>query len=123
MRRVLAFVLVLGIATVGYLYYKQSRVLPPEEDNNLLSRLVITQKNSSLDGLTSVLGAATTKVWNAARDTLDSATGGTAEPIINKAVQDLRTRVKDLPSEQYEKVKYEFCKDVLVSPVPLEDTP
>lgn len=91
MRRLFLLLIIVLIATGGYFYYQSSG----QHIN------------------TAILGTASSQLVESGRTLLNQATGGQAEPVINKAVDDLQSRVKDLPQEQYEKVKYEFCKDML----------
>jgi len=110
MKRLIILVFILGLAFLGYQYYRtnyaQSSVLPP-------SRLKITQSPLQFDSLTNVLGAATNSVVTTGKNLLNQASNGQAEPLINQTLDNLQREVKDLPREQYEKVKYEFCQDVI----------
>lgn len=113
MKRLLALAILAALIYGGYLYYQSqatsSTVLRPPTSSQI--NLVETPK--SLNQLGSVLGEQVSRIWDSSMGLLNGATDGAAEPVINKAVSDLQSRVKDLPKEQYEKVKYEFCKDVV----------
>lgn len=110
----LVFFLILVLAFGGYLYYQRTigqssltsrRVLTPQ--------MKITQTPLNLVNFTKVLGAATSSLVDTGRSLLDSATDGQAEPLINRTLNNLQREVKDLPREQYDKVKAEFCQDVV----------
>lgn len=104
MRRLLAFIIVLVLVGVGYFFYTQIRT-----GKGVMS----ANSRPSVSQITSVLGATTSDLWQSGLNLLNGATDGAAEPVINKAVSDLQNRIKSLPEEQYQKVKYEFCKDVI----------
>lgn len=127
MKQFLAFILLILLVSGAYLFYKIYTSPSPTKLTNptLGSRMVINQSGGNLSNLKNILGTATSRIWNTGTELLNNASGGTAEPIINKAVEDLQTRVKELPQEQYDRVKYEFCKDVFPSPSPaiVEDSP
>lgn len=114
----LPILLVLGAAGyLGYTYYvgrRASDALPLSSDT-----MVIRQTEKPKE-LMNVLGAATQRIFTQGTAVLNDATDGKAEPIINKAVSDLQEKVKDLPEEQYKKVKYEFCRDVIPSSSPVK---
>lgn len=116
MRRLLFLFLIVAAGILGYSYWR-SRALAP-------SRRVVTpqfrvqQPPLDVNNLAKVLGAATSRALEKGQDLLNQVTDGQAEPVINKTLNNLQEEVKSLPQEQYQKVKYEFCKDVLVSPTP-----
>lgn len=113
MKRIILIILLVVIAYGGYQYYLRSRPnnisLSPSD---LSSKIIIRQTN--LEDLTHVLGVATNNVFNSGKDLLNTVTDGEGEPFINKTVNDLTNQIKDLPQEQYDKVKYQFCKDVVI---------
>lgn len=114
MKRLLGLILLGGLIYGGYYFYSNYIQVKPIEESNLVSNhMDITQAPSSFGDIFSVLGATTSKFWESGLDGLNTVTDGAAEPVINKAVNDLQSRIKDLPKEQYEKVKYEFCKDIV----------
>ena len=114
-KRILLLLVVIVAVWFGWQYYKGS--LSQKEGvstlPDLTGRVIIKQSGGKLGELTDVLGAATSRVFSSGLDLLNGVTGDAAEPVINSAVLDLKERVKSLPAEQYEKVKYEFCKDVI----------
>ncbi|MFH2019199.1 MAG: hypothetical protein ABII80_01085 [bacterium] len=121
MKRFLVILILAAIAYGGYQYYLQysldNNVTPPQL--KISDKLDIRQSN--LSDFTDVLGAATSNLLESGKDLLDNITDKDGEPIINKTVDNLTNQIKDLPKEQYDKVKYEFCKDVVVkyeSPAP-----
>jgi hypothetical protein len=115
MKRILVLVSIIAIGFFGYRYYKANKLTIPTA---ISSRIPSTPVRPNTDFL-SVLGTSTSDIVARGTELLNHASGGKAEPIINKAVSDLQDRVKDLPAEEYKKVKYEFCKDVFPSPSPV----
>lgn len=103
----------LSLAVAAFFGYQIYLTLRPTPLVTPPSRLRVTQGPLNLDNLANVLGTATSRALNAGTDLLDLATDGQAEPLINQTLQNLQNEIKDLPQEQYEKVKYEFCKDVV----------
>lgn len=63
--------------------------------------------------LGSVLSATSEKISQGAKNLYDKVTNEQEEALINKTVENISRQVKDLPKEQVEKVKYEFCKDII----------
>ncbi len=115
MKRLLALILIAGLGYFGYLYYQNSQLsssLSPEGIPQ--GSLVINQTNSKLSDLANVLGTSIENIYEGGKDLLNDATGGKSDPIINKALSNIQNEVKDLPKEAVDKVKYEFCKDVVV---------
>lgn len=112
MKQIFTLIVLAALGGAGYFFYMQSQgSLPPI--TRIPSGINITQSPDSLAGISSILGTTTSRVWESGINILNGVTNDQAEPIINKAVSDLQERVKELPQEQYEKVKYEFCKDVI----------
>lgn len=120
MKRLLLLVVLAGAGYLGYRYYTGSSqaLIPPD----IMHRFVVKQTSAGSSDFLQILGAATSNLIDKSTDLLNNATDGQAEPVINKAVSDLQDRVKELPKEEYQKVKAEFCKDVLVSPAPSPET-
>ena len=115
MKRLLALALIAGLGYFGYRYYQKTQL-----SNQVISEsqsqgeLIITQASDKLGSLASVLGASIANTIENGKEVLSDATGGASDPIINKALKNLQNEVKDLPKETVDKVKYEFCKDVVV---------
>jgi len=110
MKLIFSLFTLLGVGGVFYFYYLRSQAFPTL--SRVPSKTGINLVQPPTD-LTSVLGETTSRLFENGIDALNNVTNDQAEPIINKAVSDLKERVKELPQEQYKKVKYEFCKDVL----------
>lgn len=121
MKRLLVIPILVAIAYGSYhlyLQYSHGRNITPP-------KLIISDKlnirQSNLGDFANVLGVTTSNFLESGKKILDSVTDKDGEPIINKTVDNLTNQIKDLPKEQYDKVKYEFCKDVVVkyeSPAP-----
>lgn len=107
------------LAAAGYGVYRYMTLRQAGGQGPAISQsMVIRQTEGKSRDLLNVLGATTQQIFTQGTAALNEATDGRAEPVINKAVSDLQEKVKDLPEEQYKRVKYEFCKDVVASPSP-----
>lgn len=111
MRRLLLLSLLVGTVLIGYYLYRARTAAP--------SRRVVTPQLNvktppfDVGNLAKVLGAATSRALERGEELLNQATDGQAEPLINHTLKNLQQEVKDLPREQYDKVKYEFCKELI----------
>ncbi len=115
MKRLLALALIAGLGYFGYLYYQNSlHTGTTNPDNVTQGSLIINQTSGKLSDLSNVLGASIANLYEDGKDLLSDATDGKSDPIINKALENIQNEVKDLPKETVDKVKYEFCKDVVV---------
>lgn len=115
MKRLIALVLIAGIGYFGYQYYQRSKITPLSSVSLSPSNtLVINQTSDKVTDLAKVLGASIENVYQNGKVMLNDATDGKSDPIINKALGNIQNEVKDLPKEAVDKVKYEFCKDVVV---------
>lgn len=114
MKSLLGLIALGALLFAGYYFYSKNSQdqLSPQNSPGQMS---ITQSPGRYDDIFRVLGTTTGKIWESGITGLNTVTDGAAEPVINKAVEDLQSRIKELPREQYEKVKYEFCKDVVSS--------
>ena len=112
MKLLLGLLLLGGLLCFGYIYY-QSRQLTIATPPTLSSSVVITHGQSRLNEVASVLGASIQNAVESGKAMLNDATDGASDPIINRALQNIQDEVKDLPQEAVDKVKYEFCKDVV----------
>lgn len=117
MRRLLTLAIIGLLIATGYYYFSvlNNKDKIGAEPQISPTKMKITQVPTSFNDLFAVLGATTSELWESGLSGLNNVTDGKAEPVINKAVSDLQERIKELPKEQYEKVKYEFCKDVVTS--------
>lgn len=105
-------------AVVGAYYLPQhpellARIIPQnassqdqEEDNS--EAVVATTQN-----IGSVLSSTAQNISNITRNLIDKMTNEQEEALINQTVKNLSTQIKDLPKEQAEKIKYQFCQDVI----------
>lgn len=115
MKRLIALILIAGLGYFGYLYYQNSQLsISTSPEGMGQSNLVINQTNGKLSDLANVLGTSIENLYVEGKDLLSEATDGKSDPIINKALENIQNEVKDLPKETVDKVKYEFCKDVVV---------
>ena len=114
MKRLIALVLIAGIGYFGYQYYQRSKITSLSSVSLSPSNtLVINQTSDKVTDLAKVLGASIENVYQNGKVMLNDATDGKSDPIINKALSNIQNEVKDLPKEAVDKVKYEFCKDVV----------
>jgi len=114
MKRLLALILIAGLGYFGYLYYQNSqRMISASPEGFAQGSLVINQTSNKLSDLANVLGSSIENLYENGKDLLNDATAGKSDPIINKALENIQKEVKDLPKEAVDKVKYEFCKDVV----------
>jgi hypothetical protein len=114
MKRLIALLLIAGIGYFSYQYYLQSRTSNFTSALPSSNNLVINQTSGKLADLSNVLGASIANLYEGGKEALSDATDGKSDPIINKALENIQNEVKDLPKETVDKVKYEFCKDVVV---------
>lgn len=122
MKKLLALVILAAAGYFGYTWYETS-LNKPTRGLNYDSSMSLNLHPPELKtpGVLNVLGTTTSNIITKTTELLNSATGGAAEPVINQAVSDLQDRIKSLPEKEYQKVKYEFCKDILPSPNPSSD--
>ncbi len=114
MKRLLALVLIAGLSYFGYQFYQNSMIstdIIPEPQTQ--GNLVINQATGKLSDIAQVLGMSVEGLYENGKDVLNQVTDGKSDPIINKALENIQNEVKDLPKETVDKVKYEFCKDVV----------
>lgn len=119
MMKKLLVVLVLGV--LGYIGYQYDRGSALPVPSAVSSRLSASAIHAPTTDFLNVLGTTTSTLFAKGTDLLNNATAGQAEPVINKVVSDLQDKVKNLPQEEYKKVKAEFCRDVITSPEPMEE--
>lgn len=108
MKRLLVLILLGGLIYFGYLYVSRTQLFPISSSISSLP-LEITHGSDKL----MVLGTSIQNALNSGKELLNDATAGKSDPIINRALENIQNEVKDLPKEAVEKVKYEFCKDVV----------
>ena len=114
MKRLLALVLIAGLSYFGYQFYQNSMIstdIIPEPQTQ--GNLVINQATGKLSDIAQVLGMSVEGLYENGKDVLNQVTDGKSDPIINKALENIQNEVKNLPKETVDKVKYEFCKDVV----------
>lgn len=118
MRSLLALILILGIAYFGYNFYqryetaKLSSAAPAP-----LNLTNLTVKNSAIDleNIQKVLGASAENLVTTSKAWLSDATGGASDPIVNRAINNFQTELMQLPAEQVERIKYDFCKPIVTN--------
>lgn len=114
MKRLFAFLLLAGLIYGGWLFY-QSRTSSPSLSNFSLPTpsVVLGDSAESWDNLQSVLGASIGRAVETGKEWVNEATAGQAEPIVNRAISNFQEELKQLPAEQVEKIKYDFCKPIV----------
>lgn len=113
MKRLLGLILLGGLLYFGYLYYQRSRLMADSLPVEIPPQINLTQGQSKFSQVSSVLGTSISQAITAGTDFLSDVTDGQSDPIINRALKNIQNEVKDLPQEAVDKVKYEFCKDVV----------
>ena len=115
MKRILALIIIAGLGYFGYLYYQNNQLTSSITRGPInQGSLVVNQTGDKLSDLANVLGASIENLYEGGKNLLSDATDGKSDPIINKALENIQNEVKDLPKEAVDKVKYEFCKDIVV---------
>jgi hypothetical protein len=113
MKRLLLLLLLIGIGYVGYQYYLQSRLSSNVPTDTISGELAVNHVGSGVDNLASVLGASISTMVSTGQEYLSGVTNGASEPVINQLVSKTQEALKDLPKREAEKIKYEFCKDIV----------
>ena len=115
MKFFLALLLLSGIAYGGYIFYRQSARRAPISLNNvsLPGNLTITQSPDAWGRVANVLGESVNKVVSAGTELVNQATNGQGGPIINQALSNLQSQVKDLPAKEAAQIQYNYCKTVV----------
>ncbi len=94
-------------------YFQKSQTQEYVSLTSSMDQAVDIESEQQAANVTKVLGVSISKTIENGKEFLSEATGGKSDPIINKALENIQKEVKDLPKETVEKVKYEFCKDVI----------
>ena len=114
MKRLLAFLILIGLAYGGYIYYSQltalTRTSTPLETQG---KLIISHASDSMGSLASVLGANISNLIENSQGYISGVTGGAEGPLINELVTKTQETLKDLPRKEAEKIKYEFCRGIV----------
>lgn len=113
MKRILIFLVLVGLAYGGYLYYQQSRTTTNISNVTVPSELEVKQVGSGIGDMAAVLGASISNLVSTGQEYLSGVTNGASEPVINQLITKTQEALKDLPKREAEKIKYEFCKDVV----------
>ena len=114
MKRLLAFLILVGLVYGGYVYYGQlSSPKHPPTPLESQGKVIISHASDSLGSLASVLGTSISNLAANSQEYLSDATSGASEPIINQLVTKTQETLKDLPRKEADKIKYEFCKGVI----------
>lgn len=110
--------LILIGAVIGAYYLPQY----PELITKIKPQLAIEQDQeeedsevviSSVRSIGSVLSSTVENISGIAKNVIDKMTNEQEEALINQTVKNLTTQIKDLPKEQAEKIKYQFCQGVV----------
>lgn len=118
MKRLLIVLIVGGLVYGGWVFYQNYTA---QNTNSSISTvapgldLSMTDSSSGWDNVQSVLGASISNVIETGKEWIDEASGGQAEPVINRAINNFQEELKDLPKEQVERIKYDFCKPIVES--------
>jgi len=114
MKKLALIIILVLIVASAYLYYQRTGTSSALNSRlTTTPQLKFTKAPLNSNNLSKVLGEATSIALTTAGSLLNSVTDKEGEPIINKTLENLQREVKDLPREQYDKVKYQFCQDVI----------
>lgn len=98
----------------GYYYYQQSDSLNSLTNSSILTpSLNISQTPLDVTSLKQVLGEATSLVLDTSNSIANQIAGEEGQPIINEALETIQQEISEIPQEQYDKLKYEFCQGVV----------
>jgi len=111
----LIIVTVLSLALgVGYFIYQQSSSLNSLTSSSTLApKLNISQVPLDVTSLKQVLGEATSTVLDTSNNIINQVTDGDGGPVINEAIETIQKEIQEIPQEQYDKLKYEFCQGII----------
>lgn len=104
-----------GLSYGGYYFYQKSSAVRDysSSSNSSLSKLDISHTGDRVDDLAKVLGDSISNTLDNGKEILSSVTRGASEPVINQLVTKTTETLKDLPRQQAEKIKYEFCRGIV----------
>jgi hypothetical protein len=112
MKKILLIALIALSLGAGYFYYQQT-ILSRSSSSTLTPKFNLTQAPLDVDSLKQVLGTATSAVLDTSNAVINQVTDGEGEPIINEALETIQKEISEIPQEQYDKIKYEFCQGVI----------
>lgn len=114
MKKFLALLILAGLSYGGYLYYQSTRIaVSPPYIQDESGDLVISQGSNKIGNLAAVLGASISNIVSSGQEYLSDVTGGASQPVINQLVTKTQEALQELPKKEAERIKYEFCKDVV----------
>lgn len=114
MKKALALALISIVIGISYFYYQQAGSLKALTESVVLApKLNLTQTPLDVSSLKQVLGSATSAVLDTSNTVINKVTGNEGEPIVNEAIETIQKEIKEIPAEQYDKIKYEFCQGVV----------
>lgn len=115
MKRFLALILLVGIAYGGWVYYQSSKVPRLSSSKGSLSNptLSLQNKDQVLSNLESVLGESIENGVGAVQSMVNNLASPEQAPIINKAIENFQSELKQLPEDQMKKIQYNYCKGIV----------
>lgn len=117
MKRIIAIIILAGIAYGGWLFNRQSqspyKLSSPSNNQSINSGITLQNSSQSLSNLEAVLGASITTGIGVVTDLANTVTDGAAEPVINKAISNFQAELKQLPEDQVKKIQYNYCKGIV----------
>jgi hypothetical protein len=116
MKRILILVILGLIGYGGYVFYQSYTVKEqPLSVDNLSDTLTlnIQDQSGAWENVQSVLGASISNAVETGKEWMSEATNGASEPIVNRAISNFQEELKSLPSEQVDRIKYDFCKPIV----------
>lgn len=114
MKRLLALVLLVGIIYGGWVFY-QSTLHPSSSTSSRPNNPSLSLQDSSsvLSNLESVLGASIENGVGTVTNLINKVASPNQAPIINKAIENFQSELKQLPEDQVKKIQYNYCKGIV----------
>ena len=118
-RKVVIRLLIVGAAFGGYYLYQNPEVLAgvPKPSASLPAIAQPVKNLTSAASLTAVLGQTTDLIEEGLRSVKvpKSLSGSDQEIVLEDVFEQFTAKVKGLPAEQVDKVKIQFCQDLLTN--------
>jgi len=115
MKRLLALALLVGIAYGGWVWWKSasSPSVSKITNSSSLPKLSLQDPNQVLQNLESVLGVSIENGVSTVKNLVDQVASPDQAPIINKAIENFQSELKQLPEDQVKKIQYNYCKGIV----------
>lgn len=99
---------------IGYFFYQQANSGKSITSSSILTpKLNISTAPLDIASFKQVLGNATSAVLDTSNSIANQIAGEEGGPVINEAIETIQQEISEIPQEQYDKLKYEFCQGVI----------